>query len=373
MENKIQNLEDELKVLKNEVQAVLLDIKDTLISGGGVSIAFGGGGGGAVGFGSGGGDAFSPDMLTDGTLSAPPAPQQVIVTQASPSPMAEPVQMESVDNAFVDMPESTAIESSALEGAFDDFDTVDDDITSAETEPSSRSSKRKAEKSNDDDDSPITLDEADWDSIDTEDQVFSEVGEEPTFADSDWSGEGIEKVTAGPQEGAAPTGSGWNSGGYGQPAPGTIGGSSFVQMGLNTPFGQSTQFPYQGDINTSDIFDGVDLSLLAILTPWLSRAVDTVGKQHLEKLIEIYDVSRDMPPRMKEAILMLLDLYEEDSSSASKLSGDATIREGIPLLIELDGMLLRHCTGSFESAVLSILQDKLTSNRNPRSRRASHG
>ena len=36
MENKIQNLEDELKVLKNEVQAVLLDIKDTLISGGGL-------------------------------------------------------------------------------------------------------------------------------------------------------------------------------------------------------------------------------------------------------------------------------------------------------------------------------------------------
>ncbi len=346
MENKIQNLEDELKVLKNEVQAVLLDIKDTLISGGG-GIGGGGIGGGATGFASGGHDAFSPDLLTDGTLSAPPSPQQIIVTQA-PTPVAAPVEPEMVsESVFADMPGSSAIESSALEGAFDSAEAdIDDDgddrdtVSSAIFESTDDDFKKKATKN-------ILFDSKEEASDNTHD-IPAQEG--PSFVDTGWSNGGFEQASHEPTGVPAYTDTGWNSESRRQ--------------------GQPSMHP---DNNVTVGGDEVDLSLLAVLTPWLTRAIDTVGKPHLEKLIEIYEISRDMPPRMKEAILLLVDFYEEAGPDTSRLSGDATVREGIPLLIELDGLLLRHRTGSFESVVFSILQERMTVNRKQGNRRTRHG
>ena len=112
----------------------------------------------------------------------------------------------------------------------------------------------------------------------------------------------------------------------------------------------------------------MDLPTLAIIAPWLSRAVATAGKEQMRKLIEIYDVTRSMPPRLKHAIALMLDLYSNDENGGLP-SGENLVREGIPLLIELDSLLLRHRTGSLESAVLSLLQDRMTGNKKTRSRR----
>jgi hypothetical protein len=117
--------------------------------------------------------------------------------------------------------------------------------------------------------------------------------------------------------------------------------------------------------------DEVDLTTLAILMPWISRAVNTAGKEHIIKLIELYDVSRDLPSRLKQAILMMLELHGDCSSP--KLSGDSLIGETIPLLIELDSLLLRHRTGTLESAILSLLQDRTIKQKKARSRKVHNG
>lgn len=124
-----------------------------------------------------------------------------------------------------------------------------------------------------------------------------------------------------------------------------------------------------GDI---EIADAVDLPLLAILAPWLSRAVASMGKEQMEKLVELYDVARELPPRLKEALLALLGFYD-DEPSTSKLPGDVIVMQGIPLLVELDSLLLRHRSGPLESAVLALLQEKMAPQKKTRARKAGHG
>jgi len=98
----------------------------------------------------------------------------------------------------------------------------------------------------------------------------------------------------------------------------------------------------------------VDLLTVSVLSQWLSRAAATVSKEQITKLVEIYDITGNLPPRLKQAILLLADLYADNDRDDSE---DVPASVSMQLLIELDS-LLRYRTGALESVVLSMLLEK---------------
>lgn len=105
----------------------------------------------------------------------------------------------------------------------------------------------------------------------------------------------------------------------------------------------------------------VDLLTISVLAQWLTRASETVSKEQIGKLIEIYDITGNLPPRLKQAILLLADLYGNGNKDVED-DEDIPASVSLQLLIELDS-LLRYRTGALESVVLSMLLDKGQSNR----------
>jgi hypothetical protein len=99
----------------------------------------------------------------------------------------------------------------------------------------------------------------------------------------------------------------------------------------------------------------VDLLTISVLAQWLSRAAATVSKDQLGKLVEIYDITGNLPPRLKQAIILLADL-DGDGNKAEDAE-DVPAAVSLQLLIELDS-LLRYRTGALESVVLSMILDK---------------
>ena len=104
----------------------------------------------------------------------------------------------------------------------------------------------------------------------------------------------------------------------------------------------------------------VDLLTVSVLSQWLSRAAASVSKAQICKLVEIYDITGNLPPRMKQVILLLADLYSNGNHAEDDETVPATV--SVQLLIELDS-LLRYRTGALESVVLSMLLDKGQKNR----------
>ncbi len=104
----------------------------------------------------------------------------------------------------------------------------------------------------------------------------------------------------------------------------------------------------------------VDLLTVSVLAQWLSRAIPAVGKGQIGKLVEIYDITGNLPPRLKETMLLLADLYggsKTEEVEAAEAADDIPASVSIQLLIELDS-LLRYRNGALESVVFSMLLDK---------------
>jgi hypothetical protein len=104
----------------------------------------------------------------------------------------------------------------------------------------------------------------------------------------------------------------------------------------------------------------VDLLTVSVLLQWLTRAAESVSKAQICKLVEIYDITGNLPPRLKQVILLLADLYGNGSHAEEEENLPATA--SMQLLIELDS-LLHYRTGALESVVLSMLLDKGQKNR----------
>ena len=103
----------------------------------------------------------------------------------------------------------------------------------------------------------------------------------------------------------------------------------------------------------------VDLLTVSVVAQWMSRATEAVGKDQIDKLVEIYDITSSLPPGLKETMLLLSELYggggESDTPSDERRQVPATV--SVQLLIELDS-LLRYRQGALESVVFSMLVDR---------------
>ncbi len=113
-------------------------------------------------------------------------------------------------------------------------------------------------------------------------------------------------------------------------------------------------------VRSTDSEGRVDLLTVSVLSQWLARAAASVSKAQICKLVEIYDITGNLPPRLKQVILLLADLYGNGSHTEEDENVPATA--SMQLLIELDS-LLRYRTGALESVVLSMLLDKGQKNR----------
>jgi len=110
----------------------------------------------------------------------------------------------------------------------------------------------------------------------------------------------------------------------------------------------------------------IDMLTLSVMAQWITRAVSSVGRERVVKLVGIYDMTGNLPERLKETMLMLADFHgnghsgngHEPDDSDEEAGNDST--EGImQLLIELDSLI--HCRKSaFESVMLSLLSEKGT-------------
>ncbi len=113
-------------------------------------------------------------------------------------------------------------------------------------------------------------------------------------------------------------------------------------------------------VRNTDSEGQVDLLTISVLSQWLTRAAASVSKTQICKMVEIYDITGNLTPKMKQAILLLADLH----SNGNHAGDDEVIpaAESVQLLIELDS-LLRYRTGVLEPVVLSMLLDKGQKNR----------
>jgi hypothetical protein len=171
---------------------------------------------------------------------------------------------------------------------------------------------------------------------------------------------GGEQVSAAPREGAREVAA------SAAPKPGSIDGEtgeeaevSFDSILSRTALDKTAKAsaPMEGANGEKQ----VDLLTISVLAQWLTRASETVSKEQIGKLIEIYDITGNLPPRLKQAILLLADLYGNGNKDVED-DEDIPASVSLQLLIELDS-LLRYRTGALESVVLSMLLDKGQSNR----------
>jgi hypothetical protein len=102
----------------------------------------------------------------------------------------------------------------------------------------------------------------------------------------------------------------------------------------------------------------LDLLTVSVLAQWLARAMPAVGREQLGKLVEIYDITGNMQPRLKDTMLLLADLCAGDNPEVGPATAEAVpAAVSVQLLIELDG-LLRCRNGAVESVVMSMLLDR---------------
>ena len=94
----------------------------------------------------------------------------------------------------------------------------------------------------------------------------------------------------------------------------------------------------------------LDLAMVIRLARWAEESVKKVGKEKVERLLEIYQGTKYLSQRAREIILGLVHLVDEE-----KPEGQVTIRSCIGMLLQLDSIL----GGNYrkEQALLSLLLD----------------
>ena len=91
----------------------------------------------------------------------------------------------------------------------------------------------------------------------------------------------------------------------------------------------------------------LDLAMVIRLARWAEESVKKVGKEKVERLLEIYQGTKYLSQRAREIILGLVHLVDE-----GKPEGQVTIKSCIGMLLQLDGILGGN---KKEQALLSLL------------------
>ena len=113
-----------------------------------------------------------------------------------------------------------------------------------------------------------------------------------------------------------------------------------------------------------------DLLTVVMLGQWLDRAVASVGKNETEKIVEMYDITGNLPVQMKQTLLLLVDSYGKNGESTRRSNKNSIGLTSYSLLMEMDS-LLRYRNRALEAAVLSLLAERARQRRKEQSPRQS--
>lgn len=106
-----------------------------------------------------------------------------------------------------------------------------------------------------------------------------------------------------------------------------------------------------------DVVNQPDLITVVMLGQWLDRAIAAVGRTETEKIIEMYDITGNMPAQMKQTLLLIIDSYGHNGKSTRRNNRNSIGLTSLSLLMEMDS-LLRYRNRALEAAVLSLLAER---------------
>ncbi len=95
----------------------------------------------------------------------------------------------------------------------------------------------------------------------------------------------------------------------------------------------------------------IDLVTVAMLTSWIEDGVYRVGRKRLKGIVEIYDSMGGLPPNLKGVLLQLIDLNGGSYISGGKVP----IKECLRVLAALDNLVVRGRFDRSGAAVLAML------------------
>ena len=113
-----------------------------------------------------------------------------------------------------------------------------------------------------------------------------------------------------------------------------------------------------GSVNGNDgAINQPDLVTVVMLGQWLDRAITAVGRTETEKIIEMYDITGNMPAQMKQTLLLIIDSYGHNGKGTRRNNRNSIGLTSLSLLMEMDS-LLRYRNRALEAAVLSLLAER---------------
>ena len=92
----------------------------------------------------------------------------------------------------------------------------------------------------------------------------------------------------------------------------------------------------------------IDLATLATLGNWADRSARRIGRERVEAILDVYQVTGYLPQNLKEVLLRLLAL-----DNAPVNEEEISLRDCITVLLELNGIVIGH--SRTEAAMLSLL------------------
>jgi len=92
----------------------------------------------------------------------------------------------------------------------------------------------------------------------------------------------------------------------------------------------------------------IDLATLATLGNWADRSARRIGRERVEAILDVYQVTGYLPQNLKEVLLRLLAL-----DNAPVNEEEISLRDCITVLLELNGIVIGH--SKTEAAMLSLL------------------
>jgi hypothetical protein len=96
--------------------------------------------------------------------------------------------------------------------------------------------------------------------------------------------------------------------------------------------------------------DGADLLTVATLAGWVEEGLAAVGRDRLQALVDIYATMGGLSPRLQEVLGRLIQLDD-----ATEPGGAVTVRDCIRVLIDLDSLIWRSRSDNAGLALLTAL------------------
>ena len=95
----------------------------------------------------------------------------------------------------------------------------------------------------------------------------------------------------------------------------------------------------------------LDLVTIVGLAQWVEEGMAMIGREKLEALVEVCQMSGRLRPELRDAIMRLARSYPAENAG-----GQATGRDYLAILVKLENLLGNSTQG--ETALLSILSDR---------------